>query len=113
MSCPDWTTEFPGMISVCDAEGKILAMNNNESKFFEAQGGKGLIGTSLYGCHNETSAKQINAQMKTKKTRVYIAHEKGQKELVIQSPWFQDGKFAGLVEISVEIHGEIPLLVRD
>jgi transcriptional regulator with PAS, ATPase and Fis domain len=110
---PDWTKEFPGMISVCDENGKIMALNDQEAEFFKDQGGMELVGTSLYDCHKEKSVKMIKAMVKSQEKRVYIAEENGQRELVIQSPWFQDGNFAGLVEISVELHGEIPLIKRD
>jgi transcriptional regulator with PAS, ATPase and Fis domain len=110
---PDWTKEFPGMISVCDENGKIMALNNQEAEYFKDQGGLKLIGTSLYDCHSEESVKMIKAMNELQEQRVYLAEENGQREQVIQSPWYRDGKFAGLVEISVEVQGEIPLIKRD
>jgi len=110
---PDWTKEFPGMISVCDENGVIVGLNDQEADYFKDQGGLKLIGTSLYDCHNAQSATMIKAMNKVQKQRVYFAEENGQRELVIQSPWYQNGEFAGLVEISVEVQGEIPLIKRD
>lgn len=112
MLTPDWTKEFPGMISVCDVHGKILALNDREAEFFKEQGGRSLIGTSLYQCHKPSSNQMIKEMMKDQKTRVYIAEEHGQRELVIQSPWYQDGQFAGLVEISVMLEADIAVIKR-
>jgi transcriptional regulator with PAS, ATPase and Fis domain len=112
MANPNWVEEFPGMISVCDTEGIILAMNRNEIEHYKDKGGEKLIGTNLFDCHKERSVKIIKRLMETQKTRVYTVEEKGKKELVIQSPWYQDGKYSGLVEIVVPIEGEIQRIVR-
>jgi hypothetical protein len=42
-----WVKEFPGSITVSDAEGIILEMNEKAIKTFESQGGAELIGTQL------------------------------------------------------------------
>jgi len=34
------------------------------------------------------------------------------KKLIYQGPWFQDGKYGGLVELSLEIPMEMPHFVR-
>jgi len=112
MNNSDWVEEFPAMISVCDTNGIILAMNKREALFFNDQGGKDLIGTSLFDCHKENSVRIIKKLMKTKKTRIYTAEENGKKELIIQGPWYKEDICCGLVEIAIEIEGEIPHLVR-
>lgn len=110
---PDWTKEFPGTITVCDTEGKILAMNDMEAEYFKNQGGLDLIGSNLFECHNPASGETIKTMMKSVKGNIYITDTKGLKELVIQSSWYQDGLFSGLVEIIIELKGEIPILVKD
>jgi hypothetical protein len=45
--------------------------------------------------------------MANKEASVYIAEENGVQELVIHSPWFKEGVFAGLVEITLPLKGEI------
>lgn len=108
----DWVDEFPGMISVCDKDGKILAMNQKISDYFKDTGGKNLVGSNLFDCHSKQSGEMIKEQMKSQKTIVYTAEEDGQTELVIHAPWFQNGQFAGIVEITVPLEGEIKHLLR-
>ena len=43
----------------------------------------------------------------------YTIEKKGIKKLIHQSPWFEDGKPAGLIEISIEIPFELPHFIRD
>jgi len=112
MISPDWVEEFPAMISVCDADGIILAMNRKEADHYQDRGGKNLIGTNLFDCHKERSVKIIKRLMQTQKIRLYTVEENGKKEMVLQSPWYQNGTFKGLVEIVVEIKGEIERIVR-
>jgi len=109
----DWVEEFPGMISVCDTDGKILVMSKKIAEYFSSSGGKRLIGTNLFDCHGENSGNQIRMLMDSKQTDVYIAEEGGGRELVLHVPWYTEGAFAGLVEISIPIEGEIRVVKRD
>ncbi len=109
----DWVDEYPGMISVCDTEGKILMMNQKIADYFASSGGKKLIGTNLFDCHREIAGGQIRDLMEVQKTDVYIAEENGERELVIHAPWYKQGTFAGIVEISVPLTGEIRVIKRD
>jgi hypothetical protein len=43
---------------------------------------------------------------------VYTIEKNGVKKLIFQSPWYKDGKYAGLVELSLEIPFELPHFVR-
>lgn len=112
MSNLDWAEEFPGGIAVCDTQGIILALNHYDAQVYEDRGGKALIGTNLYECHSQHSEDMIREMMAKDHGNIYIVEKNGQRELVIQSPWYQGGKLAGLVEITVEIEGEIPVIVR-
>lgn len=109
----DWVEEFPGMISVCDTKGKILVLNKQVSEYFSSSGGKKLIGTNLYDCHGKKSGEEIHHLMTTKEANVYIAEENGTRELVIHSPWFKDGEFAGLVEITLPLNDVIKVRSKD
>jgi transcriptional regulator with PAS, ATPase and Fis domain len=109
----DWVEEFPGMISVCDVDGKIMVLNKKIAAYFSSTGGKELIGTNLFDCHGNTSGEEIKQLMKQEKADVYIAEENGERELVIHSPWFKEGEFAGLVEITLPFNGEIQVRIRD
>jgi transcriptional regulator with PAS, ATPase and Fis domain len=108
----DWVEEFPGMISVCDVDGKILVLNKQIAEYFSSTGGKELIGTNLFDCHGQMSGEEIRNLMKQKMADVYIAEENGGQELVIHSPWFKDGEYAGLVEITLPLEGEIKVRKR-
>ena len=104
----DWIDGFPGMISVCDAEGKILVMNKKIADYFASTSGKKLIGSSMFDCHGAESGAQVRQLLADQKTSVYTTGEQdGSQELVIHAPWFKDGQFAGLVEISLPFQGEI------
>ena len=51
MSEHDWIKEFPAAVTVCDAEGIILEMNDKAAKTFESDGGYALIGKNMLDCH--------------------------------------------------------------
>ncbi len=48
----------------------------------------------------------------TGERNVYTIEKLGVKKLIYQTPWYQDGVFAGLVELSLEIPAEMPHFVR-
>jgi transcriptional regulator with PAS, ATPase and Fis domain len=112
MNNEDWIEEFPGMISVCDTEGKILVMNKKIADYFTSSGGKELVGTSLFDCHGPASGAQVRQLLANKKLDVYVAEENGTLELAIHAPWYKDGIFAGLVEITVPLENEIRVVKR-
>jgi transcriptional regulator with PAS, ATPase and Fis domain len=109
----DWVEEFPGMISVCDGDGKILVLNKQIAEYFSSTGGKKLIGSNLFDCHGQTSGQEIRHLMTNKEASVYITEVDGDRELVIHSPWFKEGEFAGLVEITLPLKGEIMVKRKD
>jgi len=51
MSEHDWIQEFPAALTVCDADGIILEMNDKAAKTFESDGGYALIGKNMLDCH--------------------------------------------------------------
>jgi hypothetical protein len=46
-------------------------------------------------------------------TNVYTIEKAGVKKLVYQAPWYKDGRYSGVVEISFEVPFELPHFVRD
>ncbi|HCS41137.1 MAG TPA: hypothetical protein DIW44_16385 [Anaerolineaceae bacterium] len=109
----DWVEEFPGMISVCDVDGKILVLNKQIAEYFSSTGGKNLIGSNLFDCHGQVSGEEIRRLMTKEKVDIYIAVENGNRELVIHSPWYKSGVFAGLVEITLPFKYEIKVRNRN
>jgi transcriptional regulator with PAS, ATPase and Fis domain len=112
MSDGSWVKGFPGEVTVCDAEGKILEMNDRSIEQFAKSGGRELIGKSLLDCHPEPSRSMLREMLRDQRSHCYTTEKDGVKKLTYQSPWFQDGRYMGLVEISFEIPPEVPHLVR-
>jgi transcriptional regulator with PAS, ATPase and Fis domain len=112
MTSHDWIKEFPAAVTVCDAEGIILAMNDKAAKTFEADGGANLIGSNMLDCHPGLSRQKTERLLAAKVKNVYTIEKNGVKKLIYQSPWYKDGEYAGFVELSLEIPMEIGHFVR-
>ena len=108
-----WVKEFPGAVLVCDAEGVLLEMNDRGAAAFDDQGGRRLIGTNLLDCHPEPSRTRFEQLLRTRTTNVYTIEKGGVWKLVYQAPWYRDGQYAGLIELSLEIPQSIPHFIRD
>ncbi len=112
MSEHSWIEEFPGAVTVCDADGVILAMNAKSAQTFAKEGGATLIGHSLMDCHPTAAQAKLRALLESGQSNVYTIEKEGQKKLIYQSPWYRDGKYAGFVELSLVIPVEMPHFVR-
>jgi transcriptional regulator with PAS, ATPase and Fis domain len=108
----DWIKEFPGSVTVCDEKGIILEMNDKAAKTFEKDGGYALIGKNMLDCHPEPARTKAERLLATKEKNIYTIEKNGVKKLIFQSPWFKDGKYAGFVELSLEIPFEMPHFIR-
>ncbi len=105
----NWSNELPFVaITVCDKDGKILDMNQRSQMTFAKSGGKDLIGKSLFDCHPQRAQEMIKHLMNSESTNTYTIEKEGVKKLIYQTPWYQDGQFAGLVEMSIVIPNDIP-----
>ena len=108
-----WIQEFPAAITVCDADGILLEMNDKAAKTFEADGGRKLIGSNMLDCHPEPSRTKTERLLAAHTKNVYTIEKNGIKKLIYQSPWYKNGEFAGFVELSLEIpFGDLPHFVR-
>lgn len=107
-----WIREFPAAITVCDAEGIILAMNEKAVSTFNEDGGADLIGTNLLDCHSEPARSKVVDLLKSEKANIYTIEKEGTKKLIYQSPWYEQGRFAGFVELSLPIPVTMPHFVR-
>jgi transcriptional regulator with PAS, ATPase and Fis domain len=108
----DWMDEFPGAITVCDTKGVILTMNNNAIEVFKEDGGKSLLGKNALDCHPEPSRNKFAQMLKDHSANIYTIGKKGKKKLIYQAPWYKNGKFCGIVELSLEIPKEMPHFER-
>ncbi|MEW6030783.1 MAG: diguanylate cyclase [Chloroflexota bacterium] len=112
MNDNEWVKEFPASITVCDEEGIILEMNDRSAQTFEDDGGRKLIGSNVLDCHPEPARTKTERLLAAQIKNVYTIEKNGVKKLIYQSPWYKDGKYAGFVEIALEIPWELPHFVR-
>jgi transcriptional regulator with PAS, ATPase and Fis domain len=108
-----WVREFPAAITVCDPQGILLAMNDRAVVVFADDGGDRLIGTNMLDCHPEPARTKAETLLKSGVPNVYTIEKAGIRKLIYQSPWYKDGTYAGFVELSLPIPGEIPHFIRD
>lgn len=109
---PDWATDLNCAITVCDASGIVLYMNQKSQQTFAYRGGANLIGQSLFPCHSEQSQQKLKMLIAEGKTNCYTIQKNGIKKLIYQTPWYNDGQVAGMVEISMELPENLPHYVR-
>jgi PAS fold. len=108
-----WIKEFPAAVTVCDAEGVILEMNDKAAKSLAKDGGYALIGKNMLDCHPDPARGKVERLMDTRLPNIYTIEKNGIKKMIYQTPWYQDGKYCGFVEFSFEIPVEIPHFIRD
>jgi len=108
----EWVKELPAAITVCDAEGVILSLNDRACATFEADGGAALVGTNVLACHPEPARTLLATMLREQKTHVYTIEKQGARKLIFQSPWYENGTYRGFVEISIPLPAEMPHFVR-
>ena len=107
-----WVKEFPGGVTVFDADGVITEMNDKAAKIFEENGGRVLIGKNVFDCHPEPARSELKRLVETCQRNVYTIEKNGVKKLIYQSPWYLNGAYAGFIELSLEVPFELPHFVR-
>lgn len=107
-----WVKEVPFAVTVTDKTGKIIEMNDRSINTFEKYGGKALIGKNLTEIHSDHICQKIAGMVTTKRINSYTIDKNGIKKLIYQTPWYQDGEYAGLLELSMIIPMEMPHYVR-
>lgn len=103
---------MPVAVTVTDLSGKIIEMNDKSAEVFAKSGGYDLIGKELDACHNPHSREIIASMLANDKTNAYTIEKNGMKKMIFQAPWYQNGKPAGLVELSFVIPFELPHFIR-
>lgn len=109
----EWVKTFPGAITVVDANGIIIAMNDAAELGFKDDGGRDLIGKDVRACHPGLSRTKIEDLLKNRVENVYTIEKHGKKKLIYQVPWTRDGQYAGFVELSLVIPFDMPHFLRD
>jgi transcriptional regulator with PAS, ATPase and Fis domain len=107
-----WIKEFPAAITVCDAEGIILEMNDKAALTFEKDGGYKLVGSNMLDCHPDPARTKVELLLAAREKNVYTIEKNGVKKMIFQSPWYLDGAYAGFVELSLIIPSEMPHFIR-
>ena len=110
---PAWLNGFPATIIVCDPKGIILEMNEAAAQSHEKDGGRALVGTNVLDCHPEPARGKLERLLEEQKANVYTIEKNGKKKIVYQSPWYENGEYAGIIELVFEIPFEMPHFVRD
>jgi transcriptional regulator with PAS, ATPase and Fis domain len=113
MDMNDWVKEFPGAVTVCDPEGRIIAMNDRSLEVFVADGGAKLVGTNVLDCHPEPSRSKLKTMMDERRANVYTIEKKGARKLIYQIPWHRNGTYAGFIELSLDLPQNMPHFIRD
>lgn len=108
-----WVKTFPGAVMVTNKDGKIIDMNDQCAETYKNSGGYDLIGTSAITCHKGASLKKIEDLYRSQEVNIYSITKNGKKKLIFQAPYFEDGVFAGIVELSIPIPDAIHHYNRD
>ena len=106
--CPWGDTLKTCAITVCDREGIVLYQNNRS---VEVNGD--VSGRSMLPCHSERSRQIIERLITNAENNVYTIEKRGLRKMIYQTPWYAEGKVAGLVEFSLEIPESMPHYVRE
>jgi transcriptional regulator with PAS, ATPase and Fis domain len=113
MTHGEWIGKFPSAITVTDAKGTIIAMNEKAVATFKDDGGAALIGTNLLDCHPVPARAKVEQLLASHAVNCYTIEKNGKHKMIYQAPWFTDDRFSGLVEISMEIPATLPHFTRD
>lgn len=107
-----WIRECPAAITVCDAAGIIIEMNDSSAKMFKKDGGRKLLGKNALDCHPEPARSKMVELLRNRAPNCYTIEKDGVKKMVYQAPWSQGENFRGIVEIVFEIPRELPHFTR-
>jgi len=107
-----WMRELPAGITVCDRDGKIIELNAASERIFAPDGGAALIGQNLFGCHPADASEKLRAMMAEQRANIYISENGGTPLLVYETPWYQNGEYAGFVEFEIPLTVELLHILR-
>ena len=90
-------------VTVCDTECNIVYQNDRS---LDVNGD--MRGRCMLGCHNDRSRGIISRILEEGMTNSYTISKKGQRKLIHQTPWYRDGRIAGIIELSIVIPDRMP-----
>lgn len=106
-----WAEGLSCGVTVCDLDANILYQNAKARKIFSSYGD--LTGKNIKNCHTGRSWEIITSMIQNGTSNSYTIEKNGVKKLIHQTPWYSEGKIAGLVEFSIELPQDLPHYVRD
>ena len=98
-------------VTICDKEGKVIEMNG-QSREVNLKPGQDLIGKNVLDCHPEPARSLLEHLMTHEEKHVYTITKGSRKKLIYQIPWYQEGAYAGFIELSMIIPEEMPHYIR-
>lgn len=107
-----WTKEFPVAITVCNTEGTILEMNDRSAGIFAKDGGRELVGGNVLDCHPAPARSKLKKILDEQLINCYTIEKNGVRKLIYQAPWYEGEQYMGMVELAIELPGEIPHFIR-
>lgn len=99
-------------ITVCDKDGFIVDMNKQSCQVNLKPGESSIIGKNILDCHPEPARSLLVKMMNEELKHVYTIEKNGKKKLIYQIPWYQDGVYAGFIELSMVIPFEMEHKIR-
>lgn len=112
MLSPSWADRIGCALTICDADCRIIYMNERSRQTFASHGD--IIGANLMDCHPEHAREKIRHLLATGETNEYTIEKNGLRKLIFQTPWRDDdGNVAGLCEFSIVLPEGMPHFVRN
>ena len=99
---PDYWKELDITVSICDASGYIIYMNDKAiNDTFADHGGVELIGTSLLDCHPEPSKSKLKKMMEEETSNTYFKGQGESRRLIHQTPIYHSNVYFGFMELII------------
>lgn len=109
---PNWVRELTFPVTMCDRDGFIVYMNEAAIRMFSKYDNGQLVGQNLLDYHPGESRFKVEELLKTGAINTYTTEKNGAKKIIHQSPWFENGVYAGLIEIAFPLPEGMPHFIR-
>ncbi len=107
-----WLDGIAVAATVCDRQGACLYLNQQAAAMFAKSGGRALLGKNLLDCHSEPARSRFAAQLENPTPNTYTIEKDGVRKIIHQVPWYAEGAFVGVVELSFELPADMPHFAR-
>ena len=108
----DYFEDVDVAVTVCAKDGTILDMNGKSRKTNLRPGQESILGQNVLDCHPEPARSLLEDMLRNPRTNVYTVEKEGLKKLIFQTPWYDEGEYAGFMELSMVLPENIPHRVR-